>query len=159
MPMIKSWPKLLASIIACILIGSSGSIFTMPKIATWYATLQKPWFTPPQWAFGPVWITLFTLMGISFYLIWQKGFESKPSRIAAYVFAFQFALNVLWSLMFFGLESPFLGLVFIIALWISIASTIFLFRRVSKQAAYLLIPYICWVSIALALNYYVMILN
>jgi benzodiazapine receptor len=157
--MIKSWTKLIASIIGCILIGISGSIFTMPKIATWYATLQKPWFTPPQWAFGPVWITLFTLMGISFYLIWQKGFAKKTSRIAAYVFAFQFALNVLWSFMFFGLESPFLGLVFIIALWISIASTIFLFRRVSKQAAYLLIPYICWVSIALALNYYVLILN
>jgi len=151
--------KLLLSIVACILIGSSGSIFTMPKIATWYSALAKPWFTPPSWLFAPVWFTLFTLMGISLYLVWDKGFGKKNVRSAIYVFAFQFALNVLWSLLFFGLESPLLGLICIVALWISIALTIWKFYQVSRPAAYLLIPYICWVSIATALNYGVLVLN
>lgn len=154
-----SLPKLIISIISCIAIGSSGSIFTMTKITTWYAALSKPWFTPPSWVFGPVWLTLFTLMGISFYLIWQKGFANERTRKAAYIFAFQFFLNLLWSLLFFGLESPLLGMVCIVALWLSIAMNIIYFYRISKPAAYFLIPYICWVTIAMALNIGVVLLN
>lgn len=146
-------------IILCILAGSSGSLFTIEKIQTWYASLNKPWFTPPNWLFLPVWFTLFTLMGVSLYLVLSKGYERKDIRQASAIFTFQFALNILWSLIFFGLESPLFGFIEIIILWISIAATIWKFHGISRKAAYLLIPYICWVSVAAALNFGVLILN
>jgi len=153
------YPRLILSIVICQLAGVLGSVFTMPAIAEWYATLQKPWFTPPNWLFGPVWISLYTLMGIALYLVWAKGFREKKSKIALGIFTVQLALNALWSFLFFGLRSPLLGLAGIIPLWILIALNIWAFWRIDKRAGYLLVPYIAWVSIATALNYYVWILN
>ena len=155
----KSLLKLIAAIVGCEIAGSIGSLFTMPSIPTWYAFLAKPAFTPPNWVFAPVWTTLFFLMGVSLYLIWDKGLQKKEARLAVYVFGFQFALNILWSFLFFGLKNPFLAFVEIIWLWLFILATIILFSRISKKASWLLFPYFVWVTCASALNYAVWILN
>jgi benzodiazapine receptor len=151
--------KLLVSILIVLLAGFIGSIFTSPSIPTWYASLQKPAFNPPNWLFAPAWTILYVLMGISAYLIWDKGFKKKGVRIALIVFAVQLVLNSLWSVLFFGLHSPLYAFIEIIFLWIAILFTILKFYKISKTAAYLLIPYICWVTFASVLNYYVLILN
>jgi benzodiazapine receptor len=151
--------KLVAFILLCEFAGIVGSFFTTPSIGTWYATLQKPWFTPPNWLFGPVWITLYFLMGVSLYLVWEKGIKKKDVKVALYIFGIQLVLNVFWSILFFGLQSPLYGFVEIVVLWTVIAITIFKFYKVSKKAAILLMPYIAWVTIAATLNYYVLVLN
>jgi len=149
--------KLAISMVICLLAGAIGSIFTMPAIAGWYSTLSKPAWTPPNWAFGPVWTTLYILMGISLYLIWNT--RVRGVKTAMGIFAAQLVLNVLWSFLFFGLQSPLLGMIGIVALWIAILATIIVFYRISRPAAYLLLPYIVWVTIASALNYSVLVLN
>ncbi|MEM7813841.1 MAG: TspO/MBR family protein [Candidatus Aenigmatarchaeota archaeon] len=151
--------KLATSVFLCIAVGSLGSVFTAPAIGEWYPSLAKPAWTPPDWVFGPVWTTLFILMGIALYLVWGKGLKAKGVKPALEMFCAQFALNVLWSFLFFGLRSPLYGLAGIIFLWIAIAATIWRFYLVSKPAAYAMIPYIAWVTIAAALNYSVFALN
>ncbi|MFZ3076948.1 MAG: TspO/MBR family protein [Candidatus Aenigmatarchaeota archaeon] len=150
--------KLAASIGICLLAGVVGSIFTVSAIPSWYATLAKPFFAPPNWVFAPVWTTLYVLMGISLFLVWRKGF-SKKTKGAIGIFGIQLALNVLWSLAFFGLKSPIAGLVVIVALWAAIAATIMKFMKISRNADLLLIPYIVWVSIAALLNFSIVLLN
>jgi tryptophan-rich sensory protein len=156
---IKKIVKLIFAIVICQLSGVIGSFFTISSIPTWYATIQKPFFTPPNWLFGPVWITLFTLMGISLHLVWDKGLENKEVKSSLIIFFVQLILNALWSILFFGLKSPFYAFIEIIVLWIAIAVTIFKFYKISKSAGLVLLPYIVWVSIALTLNFYVWILN
>lgn len=151
--------KLVVAIFLCELAGVIGSIFTMPSIGTWYASLSKPWFTPPSWLFGPVWLTLYLLMGVSLYLVWMKDNGSKHVKPAVIVFGVQLLLNTLWSFLFFGLRNPLYGFICIAAMWLAIVATIIKFYKVSRTAAMLLIPYIAWVTIAAALNYYVLILN
>jgi tryptophan-rich sensory protein len=150
--------KLLVAIVVCQLAGAFGSIFTFSSIPTWYTTLKKPSFSPPNWLFGPVWLTLYTLMGISLYFVWNKDLN-KNVKNSVTIFGIQLFLNALWSFLFFGLKSPIYGLVGIVALWISIIITIFKFYKISKNAAYLLLPYIAWVTFAMCLNYFVWILN
>ena len=154
-----SYVKLIAAVLLCLVVGSMGSLVTTTGSGSWYESLEKPAFTPPNWVFGPVWTTLFILMGIALYLVWQSGTERRDVQIALAVFGIQFALNVLWSFLFFGMQSPLLGLVEIVLLWIMIAVTIVLFYQIRKIAGYLLVPYIVWVTIATALNYSVYILN
>ena len=151
--------KMLFAIFICQLAGILGSIATYPNIPTWYASLQKPWFTPPGWLFGPAWITLYTLMGIALYLILENGWDKKETKMALYVFSLQLILNSLWSFLFFGLQNPFLAFIEIIILWITIAATLVLFYRINRTAGIILIPYICWVTFASLLNYYVWLLN
>lgn len=151
--------KLITSIVICQLAGVIGSIFTRPAIPTWYATLEKPSFTPPNWVFSPVWITLFLLMGIAAFLVWNKGLSDEQVKIALGVFGVQLILNVLWSVMFFGLRSPLAGLIEISILWIAILLTILYFFKVSNMAGILLIPYILWVSFAAVLNFSIWRLN
>jgi len=158
-PSFRSLPKLMATIVICNGIGSLGSLVTAAGPGSWYAALEKPFFTPPSWAFAPVWITLFTLMGIALFLIWEAGTGRREVRIALAMFGIQFVFNVLWSFFFFGLQSPVLGLADIIILWFLIAATIAAFHRVRKSAALLLIPYICWVTLAMALNYGIVVMN
>ena len=153
------WKKLIASVAVCQLAGIAGSLFTYPKISTWYATLNKPAFAPPNWVFGPVWISLFTLMGIALYLVWQKGVRSQNERYAVYAFGLQLGLNALWSFLFFGLQSPFYGFVGILLMWLAIAATMWEFRHIDRRAACLLVPYIAWVSFAALVNYAVWLLN
>lgn len=151
--------RLIFSIAMCELAGVVGSFFTVSSIPTWYAALQKPSFSPPNWLFGPAWTVLYFLMGISFYLVWQKNLKKKKAMKAVWIFEIQLFLNIMWSFLFFGLKNPLYGFVGIVALWAAIAITIFKFYNISKTAAYLLVPYILWVSFALVLNYYVLILN
>lgn len=150
--------KLLASIGICLLAGVVGSIFTVSAIPGWYAGLAKPSFAPPNWVFAPVWTTLYVLMGTSLFLVWRKGFNKK-TKSAISIFGIQLALNVLWSLAFFGLKSPIAGFVVIIALWAAIAATIIKFIKIEKPAGLLLTPYIVWVSIAALLNLSIVLLN
>ncbi len=154
-----NWTMLIAFIILCNLAGLIGSIFTFPAITGWYATLSKPVFSPPNWVFGPVWTTLYFLMGISGYLIWQKGFKKRPVRAALALFGAQLFLNALWSILFFGLQSPLYGLVCILFLWAFIALTIRSFYAINRTAAYLLVPYIAWVSFAAVLNFAIWAIN
>ncbi len=151
-------PKLAASIGICLLAGAVGSIFTVSAIPNWYATLAKPFFAPPNWVFAPVWTTLYVIMGISLFLVWRKGFNKKTKN-AINIFTIQLALNVLWSLAFFGLKSPIAGFVVIIALWAAIAATTMKFMKIEKNAGLLLIPYIAWVSVAALLNLSIVLLN
>jgi benzodiazapine receptor len=149
--------RLVLSILACQAAGALGSAFTMPAITTWYASLAKPWFTPPNWLFGPVWLALYTLMGVSLYIVREKG--GRKNAQAVYIFCGQLGLNMLWSVLFFGLRSPLLGMACIAALWAAIAATIYKFYPIDRRAAMLMVPYIAWVTIAAALNYYVLVLN
>ncbi|HVY72651.1 MAG TPA: TspO/MBR family protein [Candidatus Paceibacterota bacterium] len=139
--------------------GAVGSLVTVPSILAWYATLARPELAPPNWVFGPVWTTLFLLMGIAAFLVWRTRTRAKGSTKALWAFAIQLALNVLWSFLFFGLHSPGGAFVEIILLWAAILYTIVLFAKVSKPAAYLLIPYIAWVSFAGYLNFMIWVLN
>lgn len=150
---------LVVAVSVCLAAGMIGSFFTTPNIATWYAGINKPDFNPPNWIFGPVWTTLYILMGISLYFVLQKGWKKIQAKIAITVFGIQLALNSIWSILFFGLGSPFLAFVEIIFLWIAIAASIYLFYKIDKRAAYLLIPYICWVSFAAFLTYTIWIIN
>jgi len=156
----KNKTALIAAILICELSGVIGSAFTYQSIPEWYnATLNKPSFSPPNWLFAPVWVALYLLMGISAYLIWEKGTRKKEVRNALSIFGVQLVLNTLWSILFFGLRCPLCGFVEIILLWLAIAATIIKFKRLSITAALLLIPYILWVSFAMVLNFYVWRLN
>ena len=150
---------LFISIIVCQSAGVLGSLFTSPAIPIWYAGLSKPSFNPPNWVFGPVWLLLYTLMGIAGYLIWIKGIDKKAVRIALIFFAIQLVLNSLWSIIFFGLRLPQQALGEIIILWFFILLTLGSFYKISKSAGLLLLPYILWVSFAVILNFFIVKLN
>ena len=156
---LKDVSKLLISIVVCQCAGLIGSLFTVTAISTWYSTLEKPSFTPPNWLFAPAWITLYLLMGISAFSIWRRGLESRRIQIALSIFLIQLTLNALWSVVFFGLQSPFYGVIVIVALWIAILFTILHFFKISTAAGALLLPYILWVSFATALNVSIWVLN
>ena len=151
--------KFVVSIALCQSAGLLGSFFTIPAIPTWYATLNKPAFSPPDWLFSPVWISLYTLMGISLFMIWNKA-EKRPYRLKALVFFFiQLVLNALWSVFFFGLQSPLAGLIEMAFLWSAIVLTIYYFFKLSQWAGILLLPYLVWVSFAFILNFSLWTLN
>jgi benzodiazapine receptor len=151
--------RLIISIVACEGAGAIGAIFTTPAIPTWYAGLKKPAFTPPNSVFGPIWITLYLLMGIAVFMVWREGLNQEGVTIAFTVFWIQLVLNVLWSVIFFGLKSLLGGMVMIFLLWIAILVNIIMFFGVSPIAGGLLIPYIIWVSIAANLNVQIWIRN
>lgn len=151
--------KFIFSIGFCFSVAFLGSVLTLPSIPTWYAALNKPIFSPPNWIFGPVWTILYFLMGISLYIIWNKNLKSKKKDQAIKTFIFQLVLNLLWSLVFFGLHQSLLAFITVITLWISIFMTIKYFYKISRFAAYLLIPYILWVSFAAVLNLFIVLLN
>jgi tryptophan-rich sensory protein len=144
-----SYGKLIVAIAIPQIAGGIGAIFTTPKIQTWYSGLHKPFFSPPNWVFGPVWSALFLLMGISLFLVWKK---KKLGDKVFNSFWIQLGLNVLWSIIFFGLENPGLALLEIILLWIFIKKNINSFYKVNKKASALLYPYLAWVSFASLLN-------
>lgn len=156
---IRSIPILIGSIVLCNLAGILGALVTVTGSGSWYDNLVKPALTPPSWVFGPVWTTLYILMGISLYLVlmeWKKGTDV---RVPMVLFGIQLVLNTAWSFLFFGLESPAAGLAGILLLWVFILATIITFYRINRAAAFLLIPYIAWVSLASYLNYAIFILN
>lgn len=140
-------------------VGLLGSVVTLPAIGGWYRALNKPAFTPPNWVFGPVWTVLYLLMGIALYLVVKKGARPPRVKLALLVFGIQLGLNCLWSFIFFGMHLPWLALGEIAVLWSAVMLTIWAFEKVSKSAAYLLLPYILWISFAAILNYSIAILN
>lgn len=151
--------KLIISIALPLAIGAVGSYFTIPEISGWYQTINKPSWNPPNWIFGPVWTTLYVLMGIALYLVWKTPNSIGNKKIAVSLFIIQLGLNFLWSVIFFSLHQPGWALVEIILLWIFILLTIFSFSPINKISAWLLVPYICWVSFAMILNYAIWQLN
>ena len=154
---INNFLKLIISIVVCELAGILGSFFTISAIPGWYATLAKPVLNPPGWIFGPVWTTLYLLMGISLWLIWKS--DSKEKKRAVWLFLAQLVLNAIWSPVFFGGQSIGGALAIIVLLWAAIVLTILVFTKISKTAAWLLVPYILWVSFAMYLNFAIWLLN
>ena len=148
-----------ACIITPLLIGFIGSLATIPNIPTWFALLNKPWFSPPNWLFGPVWTLLYILMGISLWLVIRNGISTPDIRTGVLLFTGQLVLNLLWSFAFFGLHSPALGLGVILILFVMILGTMITFRKISRLAYILLIPYLCWVGFATVLNAAIYLLN
>ena len=151
--------KFLVSVVACFAAGGIGSLFTFKAIQTWYARLKKPPYTPPNWVFGPVWTTLYILMGISVFLVWQKELITSGATLAFILFWVQLSINALWSIIFFGIRSKWGGVITIIVLWFLILATIIASFPISIWAGVLLIPYLLWVSIASYLNVGVWLLN
>jgi benzodiazapine receptor len=151
------WGLLIVLIIACNLIGALGAIWTSSDRA-WYEGINKPSFQPPSWIFGPVWTLLFTLMGISLYLVWTSP-SSQVRLIALILFGVQFLFNVAWSYFFFGLHKPLFSFIEILFLLVFIVATGFYFFKVDRISGYLLIPYFLWTSFASFLNYTLWKLN
>jgi len=145
--------KFIISLLICQGAGFAGSLFTRMSVATWYQTLQKPSFAPPNWAFAPAWITIFTLMAISLFLVIKREGAFAADKKAIYIFTAQLIFNIAWSAAFFGLRSPAAGLAIILILWFLILLNIIEFYKISASAGILLIPYILWVSFASCLNF------
>ncbi len=156
---LKDVLRLVVSIVVSEAAGGLGAIFTTPAIPTWYASLNKPAFNPPNWVFFPVWTTLYALMGIAAFLVWRRGLHERRVRVALVFFAIQLILNFAWTFIFFGLYSLFGAVIAIVLLWLAIVVNIVAFWRISKVAGALLIPYILWVSFAGLLNVSVWMLN
>lgn len=151
--------KLIVSVVVCEAAGGIGAIFTTPAIGTWYVSLKKPSFTPPNSVFGPIWITLYLLMGIAVFMVWRQGFGQEGVTAAFAIFWIQLVLNALWSIIFFGRKSLLGGMIVIFMLWIAILANIIAFFGISAIAGGLLIPYIIWVTIAANLNVHIWRLN
>jgi len=144
--------KLLTALVLPQLAGLIGSFFTFPAINSWYQYLNKPSFSPPNWLFGPVWTSLYLLMGIAWYLAWKQG--ANP-----WFFLIHLSLNSLWSILFFGLRNPGLAFGEIIILWLAIIRIMIQFYRYNKISAWLLAPYLLWVFFASILNFAIWQLN
>lgn len=150
--------RLVASLALCFAAAALGSWMTMPSIPAWYAGLAKPFFSPPNWIFAPVWTVLYAMMAIAFWRVWTLA-RGPELQAAALAFAVQLVLNVAWSGAFFGLHSPGLALVVIIALILAIIATMGAFSKIDGPAAWMLAPYLAWVLFATALNAAVWWLN
>jgi benzodiazapine receptor len=145
--------KILSVVVTCLVIGYFSGIVTQSAITDWYPTLIKPSFNPPNWIFAPVWSMLYVMMGVAAGLVWDRMDSNKEVvKKALIIFAIQLALNALWSYLFFGLHNPMLAGLEIIILWLVIYETYLHFSKINKIAAYLLIPYLAWVSFAMVLN-------
>lgn len=155
----KLLPKILIAVVICLGIGFLSGFSTQSSIETWYTTLNKPSFNPPNWIFAPVWTLLYILMGVAAGIVWSKGYYHKWVKTAMYHFVFQLLFNGLWSIVFFGFQSPGLALIVILILLALIALTYKWFKVVSNTAAYLLIPYFAWVLFATVLNFSIWQLN
>jgi len=152
------WFALAVSIVICFGAALVGQVFTVPGLGGWYESLNKPSWNPPSWIFGPLWSALFLSMAIAVWMVWRED-DAKYRRTAIFLFAIQLSLNVLWTAIFFEMRSPGLAALEVAALWIAIAATTATFARVSRTAAYLMTPYLGWVTFAAALNVAVWRLN
>jgi len=151
--------KLFISILIPLLVGGISGYFTSSGVNGWYAVANKPWFNPPNWIFAPVWTSLYILMGIALFLVWKSGAVAAVKQTAVTLFAIQLTLNFFWSIIFFKLQQPGWAFAEIIVMWVMILLTIFWFGKISSAAAWLLVPYISWVSFASVLNYSIWQLN
>lgn len=149
----NKFTKILIMVVTCVAVGYLSGEVTRESVNTWYPTLNKPVFNPPNWLFAPVWTTLYIFMGIAAGLVWDKIDSQKETvKKGLLYFAIQLGLNALWSYLFFGLQNPLLALIEIVVLWLMIYETFVQFNKVNKVAGYLFIPYLLWVSFAFLLN-------
>ncbi|NND31686.1 MAG: tryptophan-rich sensory protein [Saprospiraceae bacterium] len=153
------WPKIAISVVTCLLIGFLGSLSTFEALSSWYPALVKPAFNPPSWIFSPVWTTLYIMMGLAAALVWHEGWQKRVVRNALMLFLAQLLCNGLWSVVFFGMQSPGGAVFVIIILLLLIIFTIIRFFQLRKLAGYLMLPYILWVSFATVLNISIYLLN
>ena len=151
--------KLFISILVPFLVGAVAGLFTSSGVNGWYAVANKPWFNPPNWIFAPVWTLLYIMMGIAFFLVWKASADKNVKQTAMIMFSIQLILNFFWSFIFFKLQQPGWAFAEIILMWVMILLTILWFGKISAMAAWLLVPYICWVSFATVLNYSIWKLN
>ena len=151
--------KLFISILIPLLVGAISGFFTSSGVNGWYTLANKPWFNPPNWIFAPVWTTLYVLMGIALFLVWKADADKSIKQTAIILFTLQLTLNFFWSIIFFKLQQPGWAFVEIILMWLMILLTILWFGKINATAAWLLVPYICWVSFASVLNYSIWKLN
>jgi len=151
--------KLIIATAIPLLVGFTSGFFTTTGAGTWYEELEKPNWNPPGWVFAPVWTTLYVMMGVSLFFIWKANVVIYKKRVALGLFAFQLVLNFFWSFIFFRLEEPGWAVIEIIILWLAILATIFSFASINKLSAWLLVPYISWVTFAALLNYTIWSLN
>jgi benzodiazapine receptor len=153
-----SWIGLVVVLAVCFAAAGIGGAVTTPKIGNWYATLAKPTWNPPDWIFGPVWSALYFCMAVAAWLVWrQNGFTA--AKVPLILFGVQLALNVLWSCLFFGLQSPGLAFLEVLLLWAAIAATTVTFWERSMIAGILFVPYLAWVTFASVLNFTIWRLN
>jgi benzodiazapine receptor len=155
----RRWLVLVLLLILTLGIGFVGSRVTLPQIPTWYASLNKPFFTPPNGLFGPVWTLLYVMMAVAAWQVWTKAAHGTDRSRALTAFFVQLALNAVWSPVFFGLHTPAIGLIVIVSLLVALAVTLVLFWRIDRIAGLLLVPYLAWVAFATALNGAVVVLN
>ena len=139
-------------VVLCVTVGYLSGLVTRESILTWYVTLNKPSFNPPNWVFAPVWTLLYIMMGVAAGMIWTSNSDEQTTKNALGFFAIQLGLNALWSYLFFGLHNPLLALIEIILLWLMIFETYNLFKKIHKTAGFLMLPYLVWVSFATILN-------
>lgn len=149
----KTYIRIILCVIICLAVGYLSSIVTQSSIKTWYPTIAKPSFNPPNWVFAPVWTLLYIMMGIAAGMVWNK-LETKKELVkkALSFFIIQLLLNALWSYLFFGLKNILLASIEIVLLWLIIYETYYIFKQLDKKASYLLIPYLAWVSFATILT-------
>lgn len=155
----NTYLKLVISIVVCLAVGGTGSFFTISEITNWYSTINKPTFNPPNYLFGPVWTTLYIFMAIAFWLIWKSDAQNNLKKKAMLLFGIQLVLNFFWSIIFFNFHQLGFASIEIVLMWIFILLTILAFYPISKTAAYLLVPYLCWVSFATVLSFSIWHLN
>lgn len=145
--------KIVIALFICLMVGYSASTVTRPSVETWYPTIIRPGFNPPNWVFMPVWSILYILMAVAAGLVWDKIKEQNEEvKKALGFFLIQLTLNAIWSYIFFGLKNPMLALIEIALLWLMIYETYLKFLKINKTAGYLLIPYMVWVAFAGILN-------
>jgi tryptophan-rich sensory protein len=145
--------RLIGCMLICHAVGAGGALFSRPAIPAWYQTLAKPGYTPPQWVFAPVWLMLYTLIGVALFVIWTAPrTDAAGHQRAVTLFFAQLALNLLWSAVFFGMRFPGGGVVILVMLWGVVGATIWEFGKISRLAAWLMIPYGMWLSFAVVLN-------
>lgn len=151
--------KFVIAIMVPLVVGGVSGLFTVSGVNGWYTTIQKPSFNPPNWLFAPVWTTLYVVMGIGFYLMWKQPAATPYRNTSITVFFVQLALNFFWSFIFFKMHQPGYAFAEIVILWLFIVAMIICFIKVKPIAGYLQIPYLCWVSFASVLNFYIWQLN
>lgn len=156
---IHNFLKLLITVMLPLLAGVIGSMFTVSAIQEWYPVLIKPALNPPSWVFGPVWTTLYIMMGVAAFLVWRRGEKFKSVVLPLSLFGVQLVLNALWSIVFFGMHNLELAFIEILLLWFAILATIISFFKISKLAGWLLVPYLLWVSFASYLTFSIWMLN
>jgi len=155
----RNWVKLVIGIAIPVAVGAVAGLFTRPEIDGWYQTINKPSWQPPNWVFGPVWTALYIMMGVALYLVWRSDAPAKIKRAAIVLWAVQLVFNFFWSYIFFRQHQIDWALGEIIVLWFFILLTILAFAKINKTAAWLLVPYISWVTFASILTYTIYQLN